>query len=169
MTAFQFSRDHACATRPCVSPPFARVYIDPSEPSDVIARRAMTSSDRSGECSTCGSVPPSHEERALQGPRLHGCVVVGADAHPPSGCSGVGVPGRVVAMGRFATRILHGTGTEDSCRLDAYIRLEVSASSVPVPAWRLGPVPAARRTRTSRITRKGSRVWTPPRFAAPLS
>jgi hypothetical protein len=55
MTAIQFSRDHACAIWPCVSPPFARVHIDPSEPSDVVAPRATTSSDRSvGDCATCG-------------------------------------------------------------------------------------------------------------------
>jgi hypothetical protein len=55
MTAIQFSRDHACARWPCVSPPFARVDTDPGEPSDVVALRATTSSDRSvGECATCG-------------------------------------------------------------------------------------------------------------------
>jgi hypothetical protein len=57
--------------------------------------------------------------------------------------------------GEIRDVVLHGTGRKTpACRPDANIRLGVFATSVLVPAWRLGQVPAARRTRTSQMIGK---------------
>ena len=99
MTPYSFSRAHACATRPCVSPLFARVASDRVNkpmPSLSEPRHRWTPVSSQGELEFRPHRLVSHA--TAPGPRAT-AVVVDADGDPPSGRTDVGVPGQSVAMG----------------------------------------------------------------------